>query len=463
MVQTLDGMTTAGPGLRRAGLIGVLMLLLSISAAAQSGTTQQRQSMKLSLEKALELAHDQNFDLRDVRTDERIARAEYRKSNAVFLPQISVEESAVSTNDPLNVFGFKLKQEIVQQADFDPALLNDPDAIDNYTTKIQVQQPVFNLDGFMGRNALKNRYKAAEAKSERTKYYTVFQVKKTYYQLVLAQRRVQVIDSALTVARANRKQAHDFFEQGMINKADFLAADVRVKELETQQTQAANGAETQADQLRYMLDLSDDVKLIPTDGLEYQSVPSVAYNFGQINEQRSDMRALKYQLNASRSNLNAMRFRFLPSLNIFGSYEWNDQNLFGTRAENYMIGASLKWNLFSGYKNVGSVEQASAQLSKMKLAYEQRSFRNRIDIMQAERAIEQAQRQIELTRSAMQQAEEHLRIRRNRYEKGMEKTTDVLMAETQLSEARLNHLQALFQLNVSTAQLELLLEKDISR
>jgi len=374
-----------------------------------------------------------------------------------------VEESAVSTNDPLNVFGFKLKQEIVQQSDFNPALLNDPDAIDNYSTKLQVQQPVFNLDGFMGRNALKNRFKAAEAQTKRTQYYTVFMVKKTYYQLVLAKRRVEVIDSALTVARTNRKQARDFYEQGMINKADFLAADVRVKELETEQTQAANGVENQADGLRYMLDLSDDVSLIPTDGLEYQGVPAASYDFGQINEQRSDMKALRYQLNASRSNLNAMRFRFLPSLNVFGSYEWNDQTLFGTKADNYMIGATLKWNLFSGYENVGSVEQASAQLSKMKLAYEQRSFRNRIDIMKAERAIKQAQRQIELTRSAMRQAEEHLRIRRNRFEKGMEKTTDVLMAETQLSEARLKHLQALFQLNVSTAQLELLLEKDLSR
>ena len=51
MVHTLDGMKTAGPGLRRIGILGVLILLLSLSAMAQDVTAQQSQSLKLSLQK----------------------------------------------------------------------------------------------------------------------------------------------------------------------------------------------------------------------------------------------------------------------------------------------------------------------------------------------------------------------------------------------------------------------------
>jgi outer membrane protein TolC len=444
----------------RLGLLGIVLLVSPVLSKAQETDLQ---TLSLSLDQAISLATEQNFDLRASEVDEKIARSELRKSNAVFLPQISVEETAVSTNDPLSAFGFKLKQEIVQQSDFNPALLNDPDVIDNFTTKVQVQQPVLNLDGMMGRRALKKRYQASKAQSERTRYFTNFQVTQAYYGLILAQRRITVINQALEVARAHRKQAMDFYEQGMVNKADLLAAEVRLNELETQYTQSTHAAENSMDQLRFMLNVSDERVIVPTEELSKQAAPDVRYDMQEVNNRRSDMQALQFQLDATRSNLNAMRFRFLPSFNVFGSYEWNDESLLGTGADNYMIGATLKWNLFSGYKNVGSIEQASAQLSRIRLALEKKSYHNRIELNQAERAITQAISQIELTESSIQQAEEQLRIRQNRYDEGMEKTTDVLMAETQLSEARLRHLQALYQLKISIAHMELLLEADLAR
>ena len=68
-------------------------------------------------------------------------------TNSVFLPGIEASHTGVTTNDPLSSFGFKLKQEIVQQADFDPARLNDPGSNENFGTKIEIQQPLLNLDG----------------------------------------------------------------------------------------------------------------------------------------------------------------------------------------------------------------------------------------------------------------------------------------------------------------------------
>lgn len=173
------------------------------------------------------------------------------------------------------------------------------------------------------------------------------------------------------------------------------------------------------------------------------------------------MKALRYQMQSSRNMLNANKFNFVPSLNVFGTYEWDDNTLFGTKANNYMIGASLKWDLFKGFKNVGAVEKSQAELHKIKLTYQEKSLQNKMQIQSAYRVLKQSKKQIKLGNAAVKQATENLRIRSNRYAKGLEKTTDLLMAEVSLSNARLHRLMALFQYNISAISLELLTEKSL--
>ena len=63
------------------------------------------------------------------------AKAEFNQTNSILLPSISVSHSGISTNNPLMAFGSKLNQEILTQNDFNPVLLNNPETIENFTTK----------------------------------------------------------------------------------------------------------------------------------------------------------------------------------------------------------------------------------------------------------------------------------------------------------------------------------------
>ena len=416
---------------------------------------------RISLEQALKLAQKQNFDIRKTEADVRMARSDYRSTNALFLPQVNVEETAISTNDPLNIFGFKLKQEIVNPSDFNPVLLNNPDRMHNYQTKISVQQPILNVDGFLGRSAAHDKFSAVKQQLDRQTYYVEFQVKQAYYGLTLAQKQLTVIDTALHVARAFGSQAEHFYKQGMINKADLLAARVRVLDLESQQSGAENNIKKANDNLRYLLGMDEGTTLQPTDSLTLVTPPSAQVDYNWLNRNRSDMRAMRDMMSASHKMMQSGWARYLPSLNVFGSYEWNDKTFLGTGANNYMVGAVLKWNLFGGYKNAAEIEKSQAQYSKVKLMYEDKVYQNRLQINQTRRNMKQAQHQVELGNAAVEQASENLRIRTNRYSKGLERTTDVLQAEAALSEARLKRLHALYQYRISVAMMELLLEQNL--
>jgi outer membrane protein TolC len=414
----------------------------------------------MSLQEVLAITEKANFQVRMAESDIEKVRSQYRQTNATFLPQISVEETGAYTNDPLNVFGFKLKQEVVSQAAFNPVVLNNPDPYENYTTKFQVQQPLLNTDMLFKRSAVKNQLNAAKEKLEGTIEYARFQVKDTYYQLLLMEERLGVVEKSLKAARENKRQAKGFYEQDMISKADYLAAKVRVLELESQQSRVQDQLQTVQDNLRYLLNIDEEVKIEPTDSMMVRPVAET--DIDAENATNSKLQALQYRVTAAKQMLRSAKFNFLPSLNAFGSYEFNDGNLFGTQGESFMVGATLKWNLFSGFSKVGKVMESRADLKKAELAYESRLFKNKLEIQQAQRSLEQAQTQLNFAESSVEQAREDFRIRSDRYEQGMEKTTDLLSSEAKLAQSKLQRLDAIYQYNLSLATLELLLEEEIA-
>jgi outer membrane protein TolC len=430
-----------------------------VGQAAQAG---QEEELSLTLEDALQMAQENNTQNQLADEDIKEVRSQYRETNALFLPQVSLEETAISTNNPLNVFGSLLKQEVVTTADFNPVTLNDPDRTENYTTSINVRQPLLNPSGFLGRAALKKQLDATRLKKDRTKEYVDFRVKQTWYQLVLARRRTGIIDTALTAAKANLEQAKDFFKQGMVNRADLLSAEVRVRQLQSDRSQARNARDNTQRQLAYLLGIDKEVVIRPDGGLVMPRVQELEADYSPVIRDRSDMRALEYQIDASKKKLSSMKFNFVPTVNLFGSYEWNDDVLLGTGAQNYTVGATLRWDLFKGFKNVSSIQQSQVQLSKAKLQYHDQLRQNRVEVASELNSLQTSREQVEIAQTTVEQAKESYRIRHNRYEQGMERMSDLLSAEATLSQSKLQLASALFNYNVQVAKLELLLEKNLA-
>jgi len=433
-----------------------LLLLLILSAGTQTAVAQER---RLSLDDALSRAQNNGFAIRTAEAAREAARADAHRARAAFLPQISVSENATATNDPLNAFGFRLKKETIGLPDFDPARLNDPGRVDLLSTGVEVRQPLLNPKGLFQHKAAQSQAHAASMSLERMRHLTAFQVKKDYFSLVLARRSLVVVDASLAAAKANEAQARHFSDEGLITRADLLAAHVRVLDLESRRTAASHAVENASDALRYTLGLEEPVTLIPTDSLEAFPAPATPVDVASVNAQRSDMKALRLQVDAAQSMVRARRLGFLPQLNVFGSYERNDKRRFlGAYGSNWSVGAVLQWNLFSGYRQAGAVERARADLSRVRTAYQDRSLKNEVELRAARRGIEQAREQLSFAKAAVEQARENLRIRTDRYAQGLEKTTDVLDAEVSLAEQRLGYLRTLYQYDLNIFQLEFLTE-----
>jgi outer membrane protein TolC len=381
------------------------------------------------------------------------AKADYRQTNAVFLPNITASHTGFATTNPLMAFGSKLNQEILTQNDFNPALLNDPSQVENFATKLEIQQPLINLDGIYQRKAAKSKMEAMSLKTERIQDYLVFEVDKAYMQLQLAYKAVEVLEKALEAASANKKLADDSFKQGYLQRSDVLNVEVRVTEVQNQLQTAKSNVQNASNYLSFLMDDESYVIYSPTDSL---IISSFTIGDQGISENRSDIKAMQLATNAYEAMNKADKMAFLPRLNAFGSYELYDDQIFQADANGYLFGAQLSWDIFQGSKRFGKSQKSKAEFEKSKLEYDQYVSQSNLELNKAKRAFLDAENKLTLTSLALQQSEESLRIRTNRFKEGLEKTSDLLMAETQFAQKQLEYNQTIFEYNYAQAYLKFL-------
>ena len=426
--------------------IPLLVFVFSITVKAQD-------IVPIAKSDVLSKVSENNTSIKISEEEFNAARADYRQTNAVFLPNITASHTGIATTNPLMAFGSKLNQEILTQNDFNPTLLNDPSQIENYATKLEIQQPLINLDGIYQRKAAKSKMEAMSLKTERTQDYLVFEVDKAYMQLQLAYKAVAVLEKALEAANANKKLADDSFKQGYLQRADVLNVEVRVTEVQNQLQTAKSNVQNASNYLSFLMNDDTYVVYTPTDEL---NIATFTLEDKMVSENRSDIKAMQLASNAYEAMNKADKMAFLPRLNAFGSYELYDDKIFKGDANGYLFGAQLSWDLFQGSKRFGKVQKSKAEFEKSKLEYKQYVSQSNLELNKAKRAFLDADNKLKLTTLALQQSEESLRIRTNRFKEGLEKTSDLLIAETQYAQKKLEYYQTIFEYNYTQAYLQFL-------
>jgi outer membrane protein TolC len=428
----------------------VLLAIISISTFSYGQDT-----LAISKSELWQKVSNKNLQIKIANQEFKSAQADYRQSNSLFLPNITASHTAISTTNPLMAFGSKLNQEVLTASDFDPNLLNNPNRTQNFATKIEVLQPLINVDGIYGRQAAKAKMNAFQLQTERTKEYLELEVNKSFMELQLAYKAVAVLEKANTTADANLKLIENYFKQGILQKTDLLSVQVRVNEIKNQLQYGKSNVQNASDYLAFLLneDLGDKVYK-PTEALE--NTIAIQNIDTKLSENRKDIQAMDQSTEAYQKMFLSSKMNFLPRLNAFGSYELYDDKLFGTNAKGYVVGAQLSWNVFDGYKSIGKMEKAKADFQKAEIEMQQYKAKSQLELNKTTRQIKDAENKVNLSKLDLEQSREAYRIRSNRFTQGLEKTTDLLQSETQMFKKELEYLQSVFEYNYTQQYLQFL-------
>lgn len=432
--------------------LSLAMLLLVLAAASMVFAAEP-----LSLEQAVATALKSNPGIKAADAQVESADAGVLKSNSGFLPKVTVSETWSKSDNPLMVLGMKLNQETISTSDFYPTVMNNPDALANYNSRLAVTQPIFNGGKeYLGKKQARLGYEAATQDRERTRQETVFSVVKAYYGVLLANENRKVALQSLETSEANMKLAEMRFKAGTVLQSDLLRARVQYAEVKEMATRTENGVKLALANLTYVMGVSLDAEYSVEGTLTAKDMQADLDNLvASAKAARPDLASLGKNRENAETGVNQARTDFIPSLNLLGEVDWNSDRFGGNDAKSWMVVAVLQWNLFDGMVTTANVRQASATASRTRALEGQMRSAVELQVRQAYYNLRASQDRIAASATSVQEAEEGFRIVQKRYEAGMTTFVDVLGAESALIRARTNALQALYDNNVAESELKL--------
>jgi outer membrane protein TolC len=420
-----------------------ILITFSLSVRAQ-------ETVPLSLQDAVDAALRNNKEIILAGLDEESAQARFKQTDAVFLPQISLNYSAMSTNNPLNAFGFKLQQQAITPADFNPELLNDPSSTQNFMTKAEWQQPILNIDMLYARKAARQQSVAFEFKTKRRKEYLMFEVEKAYSHLQLSYQAKEVLTEAWHTVNSIYSTTHNKYEKGYLQKSDLLQVQVQVTTTESQLAEAKSNVQNASDYLSLLMGSKSGVLYSVAPIGETTLADSIETT---VSDSRADFMAMQSAISAQDQMISSTRMSIVPNLNAFGQYLINDSDAFGFGSNSYLVGAQLSWSLFKGMSVQHKTTEQRIERDKMITQLSYQKEQSQLELNKAIRQFQDSKFALQQQTLAVTQATEALRILQNRYQQGLVTTNDLLQAQTLLSQQKLRQAQAYFQVNTTNAYL----------
>ncbi len=411
----------------------------------------------ISLQQAVDSAIAHNRGLQVSKLDRQIADSRYRQTNAIYMPQLNFSVTGMATDNPLNVFGLKLGQGLVTASDFDPAKLNHPDSRSDFMSRFSLQQPLYNPELFEQRKAAAAAAAASSWAGKRQEAFIRFETTKSFLQLQLTLDAEKVMADGLHTATALYQFTKDRAEQGLLQQSDALNASVQVTGMESALSAAGSSVKNASDYLGYLMGKPAGTRYQPAVAAE--GFTEKKYE-GTINENRSDFKAMEQAIAASERMISASRKSYLPRLNAFGSFQWNDKTLTGFGAHSWLAGLNLSWDIFRGNSVRNKISTQQLETQKLRDQLNDQKAQSQLELDKTIRQLQDLKQQLLRDEAAIRSAAEAFRILQNRYEQGLVNSTDVLQAQSQLTRLRLEQAQTLFGLRSTTAYLAFLTENE---
>lgn len=301
-----------------------------------------------------------------------------------------------------------------------------------------VHQPVYTFGRIThGINASREGVNAYQAQLDRTILDIKMNVAEIYIAVLRARRMIEVVDSKVKSLEAHERDVANFFDKGTVPRNDLLAAQVALANARQEALQVHNMLDVAHSAYNRALGRSLDT---PVSLVEVQpgALPNdLAGLTEQALQTRPEIAILSAQARALREQAASVRAQRAPQVGVQGGYaamtnDYIQPNGIGA------ISLGVEWTpLDSGRTR----HQVAALLEKAEATVRQcRDAQSMIalEVRQKWLELQTAMHRVETARKATTQADENLRVARDRYQQQVGTNTEVLDAETLRVQAYMN-------------------------
>jgi len=434
-------------------------LLLAGGAWFIAAALAQSPPAPLTMHDAASMALEKNPLRKAALAETQAASADTQTARSFLLPHVTFSETATRGDDPVFVFGSKLRQRRFTTDDFALNKLNTPSPYGNFSTRFGGTWNLFDsFASWRGINRANVMSIAASRQLERTDQEILFRVVQSYYGVLLAGKQLEIAEQAEKTAKSIMDRSQVRYDAGLVVQSDLLSAKVRLASREQEFIRARNALELARAQLNVAMGLPADELYQPADsGLERTLIAGSLRELEQkALTTRPDLKRIEAQQSAQQLSVAIAKSSFGPRLNAFAGWELDNPTfLAGGGGNNWLGGIELQIDLFQGGARRAALSRERANVEKIAALKQAASDVVRLEVRQAYYDQDASRQQVEVARAAITEAQESLRINQDRYDGGLLTITDLLGAEETARRSQADYWQAVYQYHISYANLEL--------
>ena len=423
--------------------LGFMILLpVFIAAEADDGRFNLSQTIEAALKANLELQRSK--DEIDAATATRSARA------TEFFPTLNARYGYIKRDNPTT-------QALGTQGGQVADVLTNPE--DEYNFVTSFSQPIFT--GF----ALYNQYKIAdlgldiaEFTEKLTRQDVILDAKNAYFLILKAQKLMDVADETVKQIAAQKDVAENMYQVGMSPLNDLLQSQVQLANAKQALITAKNNLDLTKSQFNTLLRRQVNSPVSVVDILDFTPwVQSIEDCLSQAKNNRLEIEVTDLEIQIAEKDYKLSQRDFYPSVNLVGTWtqrgtDWEVDGGRGIGDKDFWdIRATATWDFWQWGRTRYGVKEKLSRLSQAKLRKEQVLDNIDLEVKQAYLKVQESQKNITTVEKAIEQAKENLRITEERYKEQVSTTTDVLVAQTLLTETMTNYYNALYDFKIAKA------------
>lgn len=404
----------------------------------------------VTLDECINITLRNNPDLRGATERVHAATAVIREAKSAYYPMLGVSAAYARTDNPPQAFMMMLNQRNVSmQADF-----NNPPDTENLALSLVLK---YRLCDF-GRRGLDNEMVRGGAAISRLllrglQNNLIHQVTRGYYSVLQAGAFVSVQEEAVKTLEESLRVAGERLKAGGIVKTDVLNLEVQLARTKEDLIRARNGVKLSLAALNTaigtnLVDLSSmPAKITPTD-----TRPPATEDLTVICN-RPELQASRKAAEIQESALSRARREYFPTINAFGSMDWNS-DVSTDFQSSYVVGVAAEVDLFDGFRRGAAVSGATARRREAAAGVEAAADNLRLDLTAASLQAGEARERMDVVQKSIESAEEALRITQQRYQQGAADLPELLTAQAGLSGTRTRNVAALYDYMIALSNLE---------
>lgn len=417
--------------LKKKILAGLTLLLIVVSANAQTKIISLEEAVRLGVQNSKQLKLSQN------KIDQAVSKLEQAKDETMPTAKVSAGYS----------HALMLSRDFALPSSdgSDPKTMKFPFDNTLYQATLSVNEPIF--AGHRYRYAKESAnllIQSSKLDAEKDKDEIVYNIINAYINFYKIQQNQKIIAQNLEDIDNKLTEIKKFESQGLATKNDVLRFQLQRSNIELQQIELENNRKVVNYDLNILLGLPDSTRVQVQDviyKLDMENRPDVYMK--QALQDRKEFGSLNYQDKLAEVNIKKVHDEKLPTVGVGGSLYYINPSraLFpkdGAYLAPFVVGVNASWDIAGFFKNKNKLTEANLQKQQVAASRDLLTDQVKMDVNKSYTDYQQALQKIKVLEDAVTQATENERITESKFKNNLVTTTDRIDAQTLLYQSRLN-------------------------